>query len=70
MTKVIWVLLTITFLDKEGQPLYFDGWSPTIQPSMEICTERKSFVEEYLVRDGVLSDIIDSFTVECIEHSV
>lgn len=70
MTNTVWILLTVTFLDVAGQPLYFDGWSPTIQPNMEICLERKRFVEGYLMRDGVLPDIIDNFTVECIEHSV
>lgn len=70
MTKTVWILLTVTFLDVEGRPLYFDGWSPTIQPSMEICLERKTFVEEYLTQKDFLPDIIDSFSVKCSEHSV
>jgi hypothetical protein len=69
MTKTVWILLTITFLDKDDQPLYFDGWSSTIQPNMETCLQRKDFLEAYMNQKGVLPDIIDSFVVTCSEHS-
>lgn len=64
MTKE-WIFLIVTFLDVDGQPLYFDGWSPKMQPSMEVCEIRKEFIENYLQQDYVVPDGVDKIVVTC-----
>jgi len=70
MTKAVWIYLTVIFLNAEGQPLHFDGWSPRIQPNMETCKIRKEMVEDYFETIDDLPLEIYEIKVTCEEVSV
>lgn len=62
----IW-LLVVLFVTTANEEVTLDGWSPTQQPSLEICNERKAFLLDYVETVHKLPDGIESVKVVCKE---
>lgn len=65
------VLLAIIFM-VDGTPTIMEGWEPRLFPNMEICEERKEFMELYV--DAIVElpevGVIFCGTSDEIQHQV
>jgi|15BtaG_2_1085339.scaffolds.fasta_scaffold00554_2 uncharacterized protein CbrC (UPF0167 family) len=63
-------LLVILFTTHNGEEIYIDGWHPTQQQSLEVCEQRKAFLEKTMESyEDDLPNKIASYTVECKEYN-
>lgn len=60
-------LLVVLFVSTSNEELTLDGWSPTQQPTLEICNQRKEFLLNYVKNEHELPDGIREVKVICEE---
>lgn len=59
-----WYLIPMFFF-ADGSSAYLDGWAPRVQPSQEICEERREFMYEAMKATDISGSDITSYKFEC-----
>jgi len=60
-------LLVVLFVTTANEEVTLDGWSPTQQPTLEICNQRKEFLIDYVNNAYDLPEGITEVKVICKE---